>query len=160
MTSSRIDPSGWIQRLSRLPIFRLHFVWGSVKFLPAPVRRRTDRRCPRGARPRRRQYGAGGRVRGDLPAGAQLPTVRQLAVDLSVNPNTVIKAYKELEIRGNLETQQGTGTFISSAPVHISADERRRIIAGLCRDLVGRAGAYGIGLDEVIDALGNFKEER
>ncbi len=99
-------------------------------------------------------------ARAELPAGAQLPTVRQLAVDLSVNPNTIIKAYKELEIRGNLETQQGTGTFISSAPVQISADERRRIIAGLCRDLVGRAGAYGIGLDEVIDALGNFKEER
>ncbi len=98
-------------------------------------------------------------ARAELPAGAQLPTVRQLAVDLSVNPNTVIKAYTELEIRGNLETQQGTGTFISSVPVHISADERRRIIAGLCRDLVGRAGAYGIGLDEVIDALGNFKEE-
>jgi GntR family transcriptional regulator len=99
-------------------------------------------------------------ARAELPAGAQLPTVRQLAVDLSVNPNTVIKAYKELEIRGNLETQQGTGTFISDAAVHISADERERIIAGLCRDLVGRAGAYGIGLDEIIDALGNFKEER
>ncbi len=99
-------------------------------------------------------------ARGELPAGAQLPTVRQLAVDLSVNPNTVIKAYKELEIRGNLETQQGTGTFISNAPVHISVEERQRIVAGLCRDLVGRAGAYGIGLDEIIDALGNFKEER
>ncbi len=99
-------------------------------------------------------------ARAELPAGAQLPTVRQLAVDLSVNPNTVIKAYKELEIRGNLETQQGTGTFISNAPVHIPVEERQRIIAGLCRDLVGRAGAYGIGLDEIIDALGNFKEER
>ncbi len=98
-------------------------------------------------------------ARAELPAGAQLPTVRQLAVDLSVNPNTVIKAYKELEIRGNLETQQGTGTFISNEKVDISEDERQRIIAGLCRDLVGRAGAYGIGLDEVIDALGNFKEE-
>src|ERR1700728_4110071 len=48
-----------------------------------------------------------------LVAGAQLPTVRQVAVDLAINPNTVMRAYRELEIRGILETQQGTGTFIS-----------------------------------------------
>ena len=99
-------------------------------------------------------------ARAELPAGAQLPTVRQLAVDLSVNPNTVIKAYKELEIRGNLETQQGTGTFVSAAPVDISLDERRRILSGLCRDVVGRAGTYGFELDEIIEALQKFREEQ
>ena len=55
----------------------------------------------------------GGMATSALEGGDQLPTVRQLAVDLSVNPNTVIRAYRELEIRGVLETQQGTGTFIS-----------------------------------------------
>jgi GntR family transcriptional regulator len=98
-------------------------------------------------------------ARGELTPGNQLPTVRQLAVELSVNPNTIIKAYKELEIRGNLETQQGTGTFISDAPVTTTARERKRLLTDLCKDLVGRAGAYGIDLDELIEALREFREE-
>ena len=98
-------------------------------------------------------------ARGDLPPGTQLPTVRQLAVELSVNPNTIIKAYKELEIRGNLETQQGTGTFISDAEVSITPAEKNRVLTALCKDVVGRAGAYGIELGEIIQALQNFKEE-
>ena len=98
-------------------------------------------------------------ARGDLEPGAQLPTVRQLAVELSVNPNTIIKAYKELEIRGNLETQQGTGTFISNAEVAITPDEKNRVLTALCKDVVGRAGAYGIELDEIIQALKEFTEE-
>lgn len=50
---------------------------------------------------------------GQLKIGEQLPTVRALAVELKVNLNTVSKAYKELEIREILETQQGTGTFVN-----------------------------------------------
>ena len=98
-------------------------------------------------------------ARGDLPPGTQLPTVRQLAVELSVNPNTIIKAYKELEIRGNLETQQGTGTFICNAEVAITPDEKNRVLTALCKDAVGRAGAYGIELGEIIQALKDFKDE-
>ena len=59
----------------------------------------------------------GGIAASALAGGDQLPTVRQLAVDLAINPNTVIRAYRELEIRGVLETQQGTGTFISHQKV-------------------------------------------
>ena len=55
----------------------------------------------------------GGMSAGMLAAGDQLPTVRQLAVDLAINPNTVLRAYRELELGGMLETHQGTGTFIS-----------------------------------------------
>ena len=99
-------------------------------------------------------------ARGDLRPGTQLPTVRQLAVDLSVNPNTVIKAYKELEIRGNLETQQGTGTFISDAEVEISPQEKKRLLIALSKNLVGRAGAYGIDIDEIIETLRNLGKER
>ena len=66
---------------------------------------------------------------GDLAPGDRLPTVRQLAVDLSVNPNTVIRAYRELEIEGVLNTQQGSGTFVSEKrpevdPTRASADAR------------------------------------
>ena len=98
-------------------------------------------------------------ARGELSPGHQLPTVRQLAVDLSVNPNTVIKAYKELEIRGNLQTQQGTGTFISDTGVSITSEEMERVLATLCRDIIGRAGAYGIALDDLIVALRAAAEE-
>src|SRR5512142_1557377 len=59
----------------------------------------------------------GGMAAGVLSAGDQLPTVRQVAVDLAINPNTVVRAYRELEIRGVLQTQQGTGTFISNQKV-------------------------------------------
>src|SRR6266404_14671 len=67
----------------------------------------------------------GGIAAGTLACGDQLPTVRQLAVDLSINPNTVIRAYRELEIRGMLETQQGTGTFIGPQKVQ-QQDEAER----------------------------------
>src|SRR5260370_38370420 len=50
---------------------------------------------------------------GSLTAGDQLPTVRQMAVDLAINPNTVMRAYRELELGGLLETHQGTGTFVA-----------------------------------------------
>ena len=100
-----------------------------------------------------------GIAREDLQPGTQLPTVRQLAVELSVNPNTIIKAYKELEIRGNLETQQGTGTFISDTEVTVTPREKKRVLTALCRDVVVRAGAYGIELGEIIEALREFREE-
>ena len=53
----------------------------------------------------------GGIASGSLAAGDQLPTVRQLAVDLAINPNTVMRAYRELELGGLLETHQGTGNL-------------------------------------------------
>src|SRR6266478_4397565 len=68
----------------------------------------------------------GGIASGTLRPGDQLPTVRQLAVDLAINPNTVVRAYRELEIRGILSTQQGTGTFITTAKVDSNSDERER----------------------------------
>jgi len=100
-----------------------------------------------------------GIARENLQPGTQLPTVRQLAVELSVNPNTIVKAYKELEIRGNLETQQGTGTFISDTEVTVTPREKKRVLTALCRDVVVRAGAYGIELGEIIEALKDFTEE-
>ena len=52
-----------------------------------------------------------------LSPGDRLPTVRQLAVDLSINPNTVSRAYTELELTGLVETQMGSGTFVGSRQV-------------------------------------------
>src|ERR1043165_5842267 len=85
---------------------------------------------------------------GTLSGGDQLPTVRQVAVDLSINPNTVVRAYRELEIRGALETQQGTGTFISDRKVKHDGEERERQLAQLVSEFVARAGASGFTVKE------------
>jgi len=95
----------------------------------------------------------GGIAAGALAAGHQLPTVRQVAVDLSINPNTVVRAYRELEIRGVLETQQGTGTFISHQKVKRDDLERERQLTQLVTDFVARAGAAGFTIDDLLEQL-------
>lgn len=95
----------------------------------------------------------GGMASGALAAGDQLPTVRQLAVDLAINPNTVIRAYRELEIRGVLETQQGTGTFISQKKLPRDDAERQRRLNQLAGEFVARAGSAGFTVEEVVEAL-------
>jgi GntR family transcriptional regulator len=97
---------------------------------------------------------------GALAAGDQLPTVRQLAIDLSINPNTVIRAYRELEIRGLLETQQGTGTFITHQKVRRDDAERQRQLNQLISDFVARAGSAGFTVDELVERLEDFQSER
>ncbi len=88
-----------------------------------------------------------------LTGGDQLPTVRSLAVDLQINPNTVAKAYNQLEIRGIVNTQQGTGTFISDREITLSDVERERVLMELCRTTLTQAGSYGFTVDEVVDQL-------
>ncbi|MFH1177487.1 MAG: GntR family transcriptional regulator [Acidobacteriota bacterium] len=88
-----------------------------------------------------------------LRAGDQLPTVRALAVDLKVNLNTVAKAYKELEIRGVLATQQGTGTFIAAKEVRRDELERRRQVVQLADELLARAGRLGLPPEELVAEL-------
>ena len=90
---------------------------------------------------------------GALGSGHQLPTVRQIAVDLAINPNTVLRAYRELEIRGVLETQQGTGTFISHRQVKPDDSERQRQLEQLVSEFVARAGAGGFTLQDVVEVL-------
>ena len=93
---------------------------------------------------------------GVLRPGDQLPTVRLVAVELAINPNTVMRAYRELEIRGFLDTQQGTGTFVADRPDGITREERERMLFQLVGEFVARAGAAGITIDELADALRHF----
>ncbi|MBI4908418.1 MAG: GntR family transcriptional regulator [Acidobacteria bacterium] len=102
----------------------------------------------------------GGIATGDLRPGDQLPTVRQLAVDLTVNPNTVVRAYRELEIRGVLETQQGTGTFIGERKPEGAALERQRQLTQLVSEFVARAGASGFTLQELLAELQELASDR
>ena len=101
----------------------------------------------------------GGIASGSLSAGDQLPTVRQLAVDLAINPNTVVRAYRELELGGLLETHQGTGTFISTQKVRRADAERERQLAQIVCDCVARAGAAGFTVEDLIEQLRGLVNE-
>ena len=90
---------------------------------------------------------------GNLKIGEQLPTVRALAVDLKVNLNTVAKAYKELEIQNVLETQQGTGTFISKIEIQISDKEKNKKLQEICNEFSTIAFSYGFSVNDIIKEL-------
>jgi len=83
---------------------------------------------------------------GRLQPEEPLPSVRQLAVDLAVNPNTVARAYLDLEIEGVIYKRQGAGTFVSTQGVRVSKNERRRVLG----ELIEKALVEGVnlGLDE------------
>lgn len=90
---------------------------------------------------------------GTLHGGEQLPTVRQVAVDLAINPNTVMRAYRELEIRGTLTTQQGLGTFVSLKGVKEDEAQRLTRLSRLAADCASKAGADGFTVRELADRL-------
>ena len=91
---------------------------------------------------------------GRLKAGDQLPTVRQLAVELRVNANTVARVYAELERSGVIETKRGVGSFIAASPsrAHPPRDHERRIRAFVTRVLAD-AAAHGLSVDDVVAGL-------
>ncbi|MBA7706399.1 HTH-type transcriptional repressor YtrA [subsurface metagenome] len=97
---------------------------------------------------------------GRLSSGDQLPTVRGLAVDLRVNPNTVARSYGELEIRGIVTSQQGTGTFISDKKIELPEVERERVLAEISRSYITKAASYGFSVREVVDYLSELGGER
>lgn len=94
---------------------------------------------------------------GQLKLGEQLPAVRALAVELKVNLNTVSKAYKELEIKNILETQQGTGTFINAVEHVMLEKEREDKLKEICVQFSSVAFSYGFNLDEIMSELKNIK---
>ena len=97
---------------------------------------------------------------GRLAAGDQLPTVRQLAVELSVNANTVARVYAELERAGILETRRGVGTFVSATPAqaHPPKQHEKRLRAFITR-LLADASAAGFTLDDVLQGLQAHRKE-
>lgn len=88
-----------------------------------------------------------------LLPGEQLPTVRDLAVQLEINPNTVRKAYSELEILGVLDTQQGTGTFVANKDIEITDLEKDRMLGQICDELVARGHQYNLTLTDIFQHL-------
>ena len=89
-----------------------------------------------------------------LRPGQQLPTIRDLAGRLEVNPNTIAKAYAQLQWAGVLDTRQGTGVFVSDPPAAgLTPDGRRRIVDELCRDFVSRGQMLGVQIHEIVAGL-------
>jgi GntR family transcriptional regulator len=89
-----------------------------------------------------------------LKAGDQLPTVRQLAVDLRVNANTVARVYAELERAGVIETRRGVGSFISASPERAQPPrEYDRRLRAFATRVIADADAAGFTIDDLIAAL-------
>jgi GntR family transcriptional regulator len=98
---------------------------------------------------------------GQLRPGEQLPTVRALAVDLQVNPNTVIRAYTELERQGILTTEQGSGTFVAEVPgLALSPAEREAKLEALCAEFLGQAARYGFSAADVLRGVERLTTRR
>jgi len=95
-----------------------------------------------------------------LGAGDRLPTVRQLAVDLRVNANTVARVYSELERAGVIVTQRGVGSFIAATPTqaHPPRQHERRLRTFVTRVLAD-ADAAGFTIDDVLRALEAHRKE-
>ena len=97
---------------------------------------------------------------GVLKGGDQLPTVRQVAVDLAINPNTVLRAYRELEIRGTLTTQQGVGTYVTDVAVVEDDAQRQQRLNRLAADCAARAGAEGFTAGELAACITELAAEQ
>ncbi len=96
------------------------------------------------------------RASGKIGPGERLPTVRQLAVDLSVNPNTIVRAYRELELTGIVTTHQGTGTFLTDKKIERSEADREEKLDRLVSEFVARAGREGFTVKDLRNRLKEF----
>lgn len=97
--------------------------------------------------------------RGQLSPGDQLPTVREVAVQLEINPNTVNRAYADLEREGVLTSRRGRGTFINEKPRPADLAVQRARIRDIARRALGEARAFGYRADELADAVARVARE-
>ena len=92
---------------------------------------------------------------GRLRAGDQLPTVRQLAVALRINANTVARVYADLERAGAIETRRGVGSFVTATPAQARpAREHDKRLRAFATRVLAEAGAAGFDIDDLIAELG------
>lgn len=96
-------------------------------------------------------------VDGSLESGERLPTSRQMAIALGVSPRSIARAYTELERRGVTVSRAGAGTFVSLSTASESDRARHQQFAELCRKTVQEAMALGFEIDELLDAIAEFR---
>ena len=96
---------------------------------------------------------------GELRPGEQLPTVRQLAVDLRINANTVAKVYAELERSGVVETRKGVGTFVRSIESHSQSLDAQRELEHLVSPLLAELQRHGYTVKDLMEYLTNIAQK-
>ncbi len=94
---------------------------------------------------------------GALLPDSQLPSVRRLAMDLSINPNTIQRAYAQLEQEGLIYPVKGRGNFVS--PNLDAADRKREMFFGELRDLIKKGRTYGISREEFLKTADDYYKE-
>lgn len=94
-----------------------------------------------------------------LKPGDKLPSVRELATQLRVNPNTVAKAYAELENEGIVFTKRGEGTFVSDKKVSISQEEKEKIIAQMLNRALVQAYHFNMNSEQIYKILQKEMEQ-
>ncbi|HKE91550.1 MAG TPA: GntR family transcriptional regulator [Gemmatimonadales bacterium] len=97
---------------------------------------------------------------GEIGSGVSLPSVRQLASRLRVNPATVVQAYRDLETEGFVEMRQGAGTYVRDIEAQRRAGERADQAVALVRRMVADAGRMGLTIEELVAAIGQELEGR
>ena len=90
---------------------------------------------------------------GRLGAGEELPPIRVLAEKLTVNPNTVARAYRELEVAGVVEKRRTSGTYVSDAGSRMARRERLRVVTERVDALLAEAAQLDISTDEIIELV-------
>ncbi len=90
---------------------------------------------------------------GRLPVGSELPPIRKLAQSIVVNPNTVAKAYKELEYQGVIYSRQGAGCFVSDRESPLSKQERQRILRDYVQQMLTQAHQLDFSYEDIINEI-------
>lgn len=98
-------------------------------------------------------------ITGVLSPGDKLPTIRALAIALKMNPNTIAKAYAELELRGIVETQVGSGTYVSRTRPHEDERKREEAIAHAVARAVRELVALGMRVSDIPGLFADYKED-
>lgn len=96
---------------------------------------------------------------GTLAVGERLPTIRALAIELKMNPNTIAKAYAELELRGLVATQVGNGTYVAPGVPADTSSGRDAAIAEVLSRCIGELKALGVGQADIPALIRDFMEE-
>jgi len=99
-------------------------------------------------------------LKGIYAQGAKLPTVRQLAVELRINSNTVARSYSELEREGIISTQQGRGTFVCTIPTGIENNEKEKELEKLLEKFITDTLSLGFNEEYVLEKFANKIKEK
>lgn len=99
-------------------------------------------------------------LKGIYEQGAKLPTVRQMAVELRINSNTVARSYSELEREGIISTQQGRGTFVCTIPTGVENNEKEKELDKLLEKFITDTLSLGFNEEYILEKLSNKIKEK